>query len=84
MGHELADSLCYEMFGLTECDGERQSPLAYYSGRGSLKGFLPPRSLSAMWIITAAPSARLRFRPAAQARWTVDALLPIGILMVRP
>jgi len=40
MGRELADSLYSEMFGLTERDGERRSPLAYYSGRGSLKGFL--------------------------------------------
>jgi RNA polymerase sigma-70 factor (ECF subfamily) len=39
-GRELADSLYSEMFGLTERDGERRSPLAYYSGRGSLKGFL--------------------------------------------
>jgi RNA polymerase sigma-70 factor (ECF subfamily) len=39
-GHELADSLYSAMFGLSERDGERQSPLAYYSGRGSLKGFL--------------------------------------------
>jgi RNA polymerase sigma-70 factor (ECF subfamily) len=40
MGHELADSLYSAMFGLTERDGERRSPLAYYSGRGSFKGFL--------------------------------------------
>ena len=40
MGHELADSLYSEMFGLTERDGERRSPLAYYSGRGSFRGFL--------------------------------------------
>jgi RNA polymerase sigma-70 factor (ECF subfamily) len=39
-GQELADSLYSEIFGLTERDGQRQSPLAYYSGRGSLKGFL--------------------------------------------
>jgi RNA polymerase sigma-70 factor (ECF subfamily) len=39
-GHELADSLYSEMFGLTERAGQRCSPLAYYSGRGSLKGFL--------------------------------------------
>ncbi len=39
-GEELADSLYSEMFGLTERDGRRQSPLAYYSGRGSLMGFL--------------------------------------------
>jgi RNA polymerase sigma-70 factor (ECF subfamily) len=40
IGHELADSLYSEMFGLTEREGQRRSPLAYYSGRGSLKGFL--------------------------------------------
>ena len=39
-GQELADSLYSEMFGLTERDGTRRSPLASYSGRGSLKGFL--------------------------------------------
>jgi RNA polymerase sigma-70 factor (ECF subfamily) len=39
-GQELADSLYSEIFGLTERDGQRQSPLAFYSGRGSLKGFL--------------------------------------------
>ena len=39
-GHELADSLYSEMFGLTERDGERRSPLQYYSGRGSFQGFL--------------------------------------------
>ena len=41
LGHELADSLYTELYGLTE-RGERRrvSPLTYYSGRGSLKGFL--------------------------------------------
>ena len=39
-GHELANSLYSAMFGLTERDGERRSPLTYYSGRGSFKGFL--------------------------------------------
>jgi RNA polymerase sigma-70 factor, ECF subfamily len=40
-GCELADSLYAELYGLTE-RGERRrvSPLTYYSGRGSLKGFL--------------------------------------------
>jgi RNA polymerase sigma-70 factor (ECF subfamily) len=40
-GRELADSLYADLFGLTE-RGElrRVSPLSYYSGRGSLKGFL--------------------------------------------
>jgi RNA polymerase sigma-70 factor (ECF subfamily) len=40
MGKELADSLYAEMYGLTERGGQRMSPLAYYSGRGSLQGFL--------------------------------------------
>ncbi len=39
-GSELADSLYSEMFGLRERDGQRRSPLALYSGRGSLMGFL--------------------------------------------
>jgi RNA polymerase sigma-70 factor (ECF subfamily) len=39
-GEELAGSLYSEMFGLTERNGQRQSPLAGYSGRGSLMGFL--------------------------------------------
>lgn len=40
MGQELADSLYAELFGLTERGEQRRSPLSYYSGRGSLKGFL--------------------------------------------
>jgi RNA polymerase sigma-70 factor, ECF subfamily len=40
LGRELADSLYPEIFGLSERNGQRQSPLATYSGRGSLKGFL--------------------------------------------
>jgi len=40
LGYELADSLYSAMFGLTERDGERRSPLVYYSGRGS---FCAPR-----------------------------------------
>ena len=39
-GEELADSLWPEMFGLNERGGQRVSPLAGYSGRGSLMGFL--------------------------------------------
>jgi RNA polymerase sigma-70 factor (ECF subfamily) len=39
-GEELADSMWSEMFGLSERDGQRVSPLAGYSGRGSLIGFL--------------------------------------------
>jgi RNA polymerase sigma-70 factor (ECF subfamily) len=40
LGHDLADSLYSELFGLTERSGERRSPLASYSGRGSLLGWL--------------------------------------------
>ena len=39
-GEELADSLYSEMFGMHERDGQRRSPLAGYSGRGLLIGFL--------------------------------------------
>ncbi len=40
LGHDLADSLYSELFGLTERDGVRRSPLRSYSGRGSLMGWL--------------------------------------------
>jgi RNA polymerase sigma-70 factor, ECF subfamily len=40
LGHELADSLYAEIYGLRQVDGERRSPLASYSGRGSLLGWL--------------------------------------------
>lgn len=40
LGHDLADSLYGELFGLSERDGARRSPLATYSGRGSLLGWL--------------------------------------------
>ncbi len=40
LGHDLADSLYAELFGLTERGGRRNSPLASYSGRGSLLGWL--------------------------------------------
>lgn len=39
-GHDLADSLHSQLFGLTERDGQRRSPLDSYSGRGSLMGWL--------------------------------------------
>lgn len=39
-GHELADSLIADLFGLRAQDGERRSPLLSYSGRGSLLGWL--------------------------------------------
>jgi RNA polymerase sigma-70 factor (ECF subfamily) len=40
LGEDLAGSLYSELFGLTERDGQRRSPLASYSGRGSLMGWL--------------------------------------------
>jgi RNA polymerase sigma-70 factor (ECF subfamily) len=40
LGEDLADSLYAELFGLNERDGQRRSPLASYSGRGSLMGWL--------------------------------------------
>jgi len=39
-GEELADSLYAELFGLRQRDGVRSSPLASYSGRGPLMGWL--------------------------------------------
>ncbi len=40
LGHELADSLYAEIYGLAAPGGERRSPLTSYSGRGSLLGWL--------------------------------------------
>jgi len=40
LGEDLADSLYAELFGLSERSGVRRSPLAGYSGRGSLMGWL--------------------------------------------
>jgi RNA polymerase sigma-70 factor (ECF subfamily) len=40
LGQELADSLYAELYGLRQRGGERRSPLASYSGRGSLMGWL--------------------------------------------
>jgi RNA polymerase sigma-70 factor, ECF subfamily len=40
LGEELADSLYAELYGLRQADGERRSPFASYSGRGSLQGWL--------------------------------------------
>jgi RNA polymerase sigma-70 factor (ECF subfamily) len=40
LGEELASALYSELFGLTERDGKRWSPLLRYSGRGSLMGWL--------------------------------------------
>jgi RNA polymerase sigma-70 factor, ECF subfamily len=39
-GEELASTLYSELFGLTEREGKRWSPLLGYSGRGSLMGWL--------------------------------------------
>jgi RNA polymerase sigma-70 factor (ECF subfamily) len=40
LGHDLADSLYAELFGLAVPGRDRRSPLASYSGRGSLLGWL--------------------------------------------
>jgi RNA polymerase sigma-70 factor, ECF subfamily len=40
LGEELASALYSELFGLTEREGRRWSPLLRYSGRGSLIGWL--------------------------------------------
>lgn len=40
LGNDLADSLYAELYGLRQSSGERRSPLASYSGRGSLLGWL--------------------------------------------
>lgn len=40
LGEELADSLYGELYGLSEREGVRRSPLAGYSGRGSLMVWL--------------------------------------------
>lgn len=39
-GHDLADQLYAELYGLKERDGQRRSPLESYRGRGSLLGWL--------------------------------------------
>src|SRR5581483_4513398 len=38
--HDLADSLYADLYGMTTREGRRTSKLLYYSGRGSLEGFL--------------------------------------------
>jgi RNA polymerase sigma-70 factor (ECF subfamily) len=40
LGEELAGALYSELYGVTECEGARRSPLENYSGRGSLMGWL--------------------------------------------
>jgi RNA polymerase sigma-70 factor, ECF subfamily len=40
VGNDLADSLYAELYGLRQVDGQRRSPLASYTGRGSLMGWL--------------------------------------------
>jgi RNA polymerase sigma-70 factor (ECF subfamily) len=40
LGRDLADSLYVELYGLRQLEGPRRSPLASYSGRGSLLGWL--------------------------------------------
>jgi len=40
LGNDLAGSLYAELYGLRQVDGQRHSPLATYTGRGSLLGWL--------------------------------------------
>jgi RNA polymerase sigma-70 factor (ECF subfamily) len=40
LGHDLADSLYAELYGLRQTEGQRRSPLASYSGRGALLAWL--------------------------------------------
>jgi RNA polymerase sigma-70 factor (ECF subfamily) len=40
LGHDLADSLYADLYGMRQLEGARRSPLASYSGRGSLLGWL--------------------------------------------
>jgi len=40
LGHDLADQLYAELYGLKERDGERRCPLLSYRGRGSMLGWL--------------------------------------------
>jgi RNA polymerase sigma-70 factor (ECF subfamily) len=40
VGRDLAGQLYAELYGLTEREGQRRSPLASYKGRGSLIGWL--------------------------------------------
>jgi len=40
LGHDLADSLYSELYGLKQDEAGRRSPLRSYSGRGSLLGWL--------------------------------------------
>jgi len=40
VGRELADSLYAELYGLTTHQGERRSKFTFYTGRGSLAGWL--------------------------------------------
>lgn len=40
LGHDLADQLYAELYGLKEREGERRCPLHSYRGRGSLLGWL--------------------------------------------
>ena len=40
LGNDLADLLYAELYGLRQIEGQRRSPLASYTGRGSLMGWL--------------------------------------------
>jgi len=40
LGEDLADNLYAELYGLREVEGQRKSPLASFTGRGSLLGWI--------------------------------------------
>lgn len=79
LGEDLADSLYAELFGLSERAGERRSPLASYSGRGSLMGWL--RATLAQrhvdhhrrtWRESPLPEPESGLEPVAQAQATQE------------
>jgi RNA polymerase sigma-70 factor (ECF subfamily) len=85
LGQELADSFYSAMFGVSARDSERRSPLAYYSGRGSFKGFL--RAALAQRHVdhhrrtareTPLPNDDVAAAPAAPAQPAPDVLSSLG------
>ena len=81
-GEELAGSLYSEMFGLTERNGQRQSPLASYSGRGSLMGFLRA-TLAQRHVDRYRRTNRETALPAADLPAAPQPLLPAPALLSR-
>jgi len=82
LGEDLADSLYAELYGLSDRSGVRRSPLASYSGRGSLMGWL--RATLAQrhvdhhrrtWRESPLPEPGTGFEPAAAATPEIPAEL---------